>query len=104
VNLVQVGMDVCNKVKLSKAQLAQIYERKNLKTKLLSIVSPQLREFYVSQGDHRLRRSNCCWGVGLMLLMTYHESTGRFSEDDGIQYNDVPAVAYVIDSKKYFPR
>eukprot|EP01102_Stenamoeba_stenopodia_P017754 TRINITY_DN6410_c0_g1_i3.p1 TRINITY_DN6410_c0_g1~~TRINITY_DN6410_c0_g1_i3.p1 ORF type:complete len:269 (+),score=56.67 TRINITY_DN6410_c0_g1_i3:81-887(+) len=55
VNLVQVGMGVCNNVKLSKAQLARIYERKNLKTKLLSVVSPQLREYYVSQGNQRPR-------------------------------------------------
>lgn len=69
--LVQVGLDVCNRVTLSRAQLDQVQATGTATTRLLAEATGCLRAYYLSQG--------------------------MISEADGVRYNDVPAVAYAVE-------
>ena len=69
--IVQVGLDVCNRVTVSPSQLAAISEVGSTATRLLSEATGYLREAYIR--------------------------TGRISPDDGVRYNDMPAVGYAIN-------
>ena len=69
--LVQVGLDVCNLVAISPAQLERIRYAGNPTGNLLSAATPKLQAYYRSHG-----------------LLT----------DPGeVRYNDLPAVAYAVD-------
>lgn len=69
--IVQVGLDVCNRVTVSPSQLDAIAGAGSPATRLLSAATSHLREAYVH--------------------------TGRVGPDDGVRYNDMPAVGYAID-------
>jgi inosine-uridine nucleoside N-ribohydrolase len=69
--LVQVGLDVCNKVHISQSQLEQIKQADTPATRLLSAATPSLQKSYVERG----------------LLV----------EGDGVRYNDLPAVTFMVD-------
>jgi len=69
--LVQVGLDVCNKVHISQSQLEQIKQAYTPTTRLLSAATPSLQRSYVERG----------------LLV----------EGDGVRFNDLPAVAFMVD-------
>ena len=69
--IVQVGLDVCNRVTVSPFQLEAISKAASPATQLLSAATGHLREAYIR--------------------------TGRVGPDDGIRYNDMPAVGYAID-------
>ena len=73
--LVQVGLDVCNQVAVSRAQLDQIAQADNPAARLLAAATPCLQQYYVERG----------------LL----EAGG------GVRYNDVPAIAYAIDASLF---
>ena len=70
-SIVQVGLDVCNRVTVSPAQLDAIRKAGHPATELLSEATGYLREAYIR--------------------------TGRIGPDDGVRYNDMPAVGYAID-------
>lgn len=81
--LVQVGLDVCRKVRVSEEQLEQIRQRQTRTTDLLTRITPQLRQYYTSQGF--------------------------IQPGTGVHYNDVPAMAYAIapelyDIREYYVR
>ena len=67
----QVGLDVCNRVTVSPAQLEAIAEAGSRATQLLSEATAYLREAYIR--------------------------TGRIGPDDGVRYNDMPAIGYAIN-------
>jgi len=69
--IVQVGMNVCNKVRFSKPQYDTILNASSGPLQLLAKLAPCLRSFYIS--------------------------SGRITEENGVQFNDVPAMAYLID-------
>ena len=69
--LVQVGLDVCNRVEITPSQLLQIERAGNPITELLSAATPFLRSYYRSQS--------------------------MLGDRDGVRYNDLAAVAYAID-------
>ena len=69
--IVQVGLDVCNRVTVSPEQLQAIARAGSPATRLLSEATGYLREAYVR--------------------------TGRIGPDDGVRYNDMPATGYAID-------
>ena len=69
--IVQVGLDVCNRVTVSPAQLDAIAAAGSPATQLLSTATGHLREAYIR--------------------------TGRIGPDDGVRYNDMPAIGYAID-------
>lgn len=69
--LVQVGLDVCNQITLSRVQLDQLRATGTATTRLLAEATGCLRAYYLAQGI--------------------------ITEADGIRYNDVPAVAYAVD-------
>ena len=69
--IVQVGLDVCNRVTVSLEQLQAIAGAGSPATRLLSEATGYLREAYVR--------------------------TGRIGPDDGVRYNDMPATGYAID-------
>lgn len=69
--IVQVGLDVCNRVTVSPSQLAAIAAAPSPAAKLLSEATGYLREAYIR--------------------------TGRIGPNDGVRYNDMPAVGYAID-------
>lgn len=71
VPLAQVGLDVCNKVHISQSQLEQIKEAGTPTARLLSAATPSLQRSYVERG-----------------LLT---------EGDGVRYNDLPAVIFMVD-------
>jgi inosine-uridine nucleoside N-ribohydrolase len=71
VKIVQVGLDVCNQVEISAAQLQRVWATNTTATRLLQALTPCL------QTSYRQRR-----------LLHY---------PDSVRYNDVPAIAYVID-------
>jgi inosine-uridine nucleoside N-ribohydrolase len=73
--LVQVGMDVCQKVSVSEAQLARIRQTQSPTTDLLARATPQLIRSYAERGL---------------------KAAGT-----GAHYNDVPAVAYAVDPTLY---
>ena len=68
--IVQVGLDVCNKVTVSPAQLEAIAGTPNPGAKLLARATAYLRDAYIR--------------------------TGRIGPDDGVRYNDMPAVGYAV--------
>ena len=69
--LTQVGLDVCNKVHISQSQLEQIKGADTSATRLLAAATPSLQKSYVERGLLR--------------------------EGDGVRYNDLPAVAFMVD-------
>ena len=69
--IVQVGLDVCNRVTVTPSQLEAISNAGSPSTRLLSDATAYLREAYIR--------------------------TGRVGPDEGIRYNDMPAVGYAID-------
>jgi len=73
--LVQVGLDVCQKTTVQEEQLERIRQADTPTTKLLSRITPQLTRFYAD------------WGLKQL--------------GTGVQYNDVPTVAYAIDPSLY---
>lgn len=68
--IVQVGLDVCNQVTVSPAQLEAIALSANPGAQLLSRATAYLRGAYIR--------------------------TGRIGPDDGVRYNDMPAVGYAV--------
>ena len=76
--IVQVGLDVCNRVTVSPAQLEAIAEAGSPATQLLSEATAYLREAYIR--------------------------TGRIGPEDGVRYNDMPAVGYAIDPNLFTAR
>ena len=69
--IVQVGLDVCNRVTVSPSQLQAIANAGTPATKLLSESTAYLREAYIR--------------------------IGRIGPDDGVRYNDMPAIGYAIN-------
>ncbi len=69
--IVQVGLDVCNRVTVSPSQLEAIAGAGSAATRLLSEATGHLREAYIR--------------------------TRRIGPDDGVRYNDMPAIGYAID-------
>ena len=69
--IAQVGLDVCNRVTVSPAQLEAIAESGSPATQLLSEATAYLREAYIR--------------------------IGRIGADEGVRYNDMPAVGYAIN-------
>ena len=69
--IAQVGLDVCNRVTVSLAQLEAIASVGSPPTRLLSEATGYLREAYIR--------------------------TGRIGPDEGVRYNDMPAIGYAID-------
>ncbi|MYE41547.1 MAG: nucleoside hydrolase, partial [Chloroflexi bacterium] len=69
--IAQVGLDVCNRVTVSPAQLEAIAAAGSPATQLLSEATAYLRESYIR--------------------------IGRIGADEGVRYNDMPAVGYAID-------
>ncbi len=70
-SIVQVGLDVCNQVTVSPTQLRNIEEAGSPATRLLAEATEYLREAYIR--------------------------TGRIGPDEGVRYNDMPAVGYAIN-------
>ena len=70
-SIVQVGLDVCNRVTVNPSQLEDIAGAGSPATRLLSEATGHLREAYIR--------------------------TGRIGPEDGVRYNDMPAIGYVID-------
>ena len=77
-SIAQVGLDVCNRVTVSPEQLEAIAGAGSPATRLLSEATGYLREAYIR--------------------------TGRIGPDDGVRYNDMPAVGYAIDSGLFTAR
>jgi inosine-uridine nucleoside N-ribohydrolase len=73
--LVQVGMDVCQKVAIPEAHLERFRRVSTPMTQLLTRITPTLIKSYAERGLRRL--------------------------GTGVHYNDVPAVAYAIDPSLY---
>ena len=69
--IAQVGLDVCNRVTVSPAQLEAIAAVESRATQLLSEATAYLREAYIR--------------------------TGRIGADDGVRYNDMPAIGYAVN-------
>ena len=69
--LVQVGLDVCDKVTISEGQLRAIGQAGTPTTHLLAGATP--------------------------FIQSYYKSRGYLGESGGVRYNDVIAVAYAID-------
>ena len=69
--LTQVGLDVCDRVEFSGEQLARLTKAENPLTRMLMGATP--------------------------FLQSYYRGRGLLARDDGVRYNDVPAVAYAID-------
>ena len=71
VPIIQVGLDVCNQVTITPKQLATIADAKTPASDLLTTATRFLRASY--------------------------EKRGLLSPGDGVRYNDMPAVGYLID-------
>ncbi len=69
--IAQVGLDVCNSVTVSPAQLAAIAGAESPAAQLLSEATGYLREAYIR--------------------------AGRIGADEGVRYNDMPAVGYAVN-------
>ena len=69
--IAQVGLDVCNRVTVSPSQLDAIANAGSPATQLLSEATAYLREAYIR--------------------------IGRIGADEGVRYNDMPAVGYAIN-------
>ena len=77
-SIVQVGLDVCNHVTVSPAQLERIAQADSPATRLLSDATAYLREAYIR--------------------------TGRLGPDEGVRYNDLPAVGYAVNPSLFTVR
>ena len=73
--IVQVGLDVCNQVTVSPAQLEAISQADSPATRLLSEATKFLREAYIS--------------------------AGRVGPEEGVRYNDMPAVGYAVNPELF---
>ena len=69
--IVQIGLDVCDQVEISAAQQRRVWQADTAVTRLLQTLTPSL------QASYRRR--------------------GLLRDPDRVRYNDVPAMAYVID-------
>jgi inosine-uridine nucleoside N-ribohydrolase len=69
--IVQIGLDVCNQVEISSAQQEHVWDVKSKAARLLQTITPCLQRSY--------------------------ERRGLLHHAGGVRYNDVPAVAYVVD-------
>ncbi len=69
--IVQVGLDVCNRVTVTPSQLDAIARDGSPATQLLSEATGYLRDAYIR--------------------------TGRIGPDEGVRYNDMPAAGYAIN-------
>ena len=69
--IAQVGLDVCNRVTVTLSQLDAIANAGSPGTQLLSEATTYLREAYIR--------------------------TGRIAPDEGVRYNDMPAIGYAIN-------
>jgi inosine-uridine nucleoside N-ribohydrolase len=69
--IVQIGLDVCDQVEISAAQQRRVWQANTAASRLLQALTPCL------QASYRQR--------------------GLLRHPDSIRYNDVPAMAYVID-------
>jgi len=69
--IVQIGLDVCDQVEISAAQQRRVWQADTAVTRLLQTLTPSLQASY-------RRRS-------------------LLRDPDSVRYNDVPAIAYVID-------
>jgi inosine-uridine nucleoside N-ribohydrolase len=69
--IVQIGLDVCDRVEISAQQQQRVWQANTDATRLLQALTPCL------QASYRRR--------------------GLLRHADGVRYNDVPAMAYVID-------
>lgn len=76
--IIQVGLDVCNRVTVSPDQLRQLSQSSSPATQLLVKATDGLREAYIR--------------------------TGRIGPDEGVRYNDLPAVAYAVSSALFSTR
>lgn len=73
--LVQVGLDVCDQVTISQAQLDGIHDAGTPVARLLSSATPTLQRSYIERG--------------------------LLGKGDGVRYNDMPAVAFAIDASLF---
>ena len=69
--VVQVGLDVCDRVEFSKGQLDQLGRAENPGARLLAAATP--------------------------FLQGYYRGRGMLADPAGVRYNDVPAVAYAVN-------
>jgi inosine-uridine nucleoside N-ribohydrolase len=69
--IVQIGLDVCDQVEISAAQQQRVWRANTEATRLLQALTP--------------------------CLQTSYRRRGLLRHADSIRYNDVPAMAYVID-------
>jgi inosine-uridine nucleoside N-ribohydrolase len=69
--LVQVGLDVCDRIEIGQGQLEQIRRAGTPVTRLLTAVTP--------------------------CLQAYYRSRNLLADPHSVRYNDVPAVAYAIN-------
>ena len=76
--IVQVGLDVCNRVTVSPEQLEAVAQAGSVATRLLSEATGYLRQAYIR--------------------------TGRIQPHEGVRYNDMPAVGYAIDPSLFNAR
>ncbi len=75
VPLVQVGLDVCNRVTIDQGQLDLIQQAGTPTTRLLAAATPYLQRSYVDRG--------------------------LIEAGGGVRYNDLPAVAYAINPELF---
>ncbi|HSF31702.1 MAG TPA: nucleoside hydrolase [Candidatus Tectomicrobia bacterium] len=73
--IVQIGLDVCDQVEISAAQQRHVWQANTAATRLLQALTPCLQASYKRRGLLR--------------------------QPDSIRYNDVPAMAYVIDASLF---
>jgi inosine-uridine nucleoside N-ribohydrolase len=73
--IVQIGLDVCNQVEISLEQQLSVWQAQSPATRLLETLTPCLKRSYNQRG--LLRHSG------------------------GVRYNDMPAIAYVIDASLF---
>ena len=69
--VVQVGLDVCDRVEFSQEQLGRLRRSENPGARLLAAATP--------------------------FLQGYYRSRGMLADPEGVRYNDVPAVAYAVN-------
>ena len=69
--VVQVGLDVCDRVEFSKEQLERVSASDNAGSRLLAAAT--------------------------LFLQGYYRSRGMLADPAGVRYNDVPAVAYAVN-------
>ena len=77
-SIIQVGLDVCNRVTVSPSQLQRLSESSFPATQLLAQATGGLRDAYIR--------------------------TGRIGPDEGVRYNDLPAVAYAVNPDLFSTR